>query len=557
MSSPDSQQQIHSQQLDSQAMGPDSSLANLPDSDHAGDDNHAGHHGPSRSVVAGYMVSGGGGHNNNNHQHHLSHKHGPQNHHPHHPQAPPQHHNNQQQQYPYQHGRFSNHHQQRGDSESNLNHVLLITVMNPHYPITCDLIHQICSNYGKVNRIVIFKKNGVQAMVEFDGIESAKRAKSMLSGCDIYSGCCTLRIEYAKPSKLNICRNDSNSYDYTNPNLASRPGGNGAEGQGSNADEHHQTVPGHIMHVQSPHGGGSGGSGAVGGGHGGAGSDHHQSRSIGSGDVNHNAMNHNMAPSHHYHLQAGTQQHNSPPSHGSSINNYGSGYDSYGPANQGAAAAANSVDDHGPPTNHHHHQANSYPRQGHTTGHHHVPQQHQHHRHPRSNMTQGALFSSHHGPVMMLYGLRPDKFNCDRIFNLLCMYGNISKVKFLKSKEGCAMVQMGDGASVERCIDSLNDVALFDTELQISYSKQPFLHDVVQPFILPDGSLSFKDFQGNKNNRFKNPEVASKNRILPPSQVLHFFNAPFGITEDELIHIFQQNTDREPVSIKIFTPKGK
>lgn len=35
-------------------------------------------------------------------------------------------------------------------------------------------------------------------MVEFDSIESAKRAKNVLNGCDIYSGCCTLRVEYAK-----------------------------------------------------------------------------------------------------------------------------------------------------------------------------------------------------------------------------------------------------------------------------------------------------------------------------------------------------------------------
>lgn len=35
-------------------------------------------------------------------------------------------------------------------------------------------------------------------MVEFDCVESAKRAKQELHGCDIYSGCCTLRIEFAK-----------------------------------------------------------------------------------------------------------------------------------------------------------------------------------------------------------------------------------------------------------------------------------------------------------------------------------------------------------------------
>lgn len=34
----------------------------------------------------------------------------------------------------------------------------------------------------------------------FDSIESAKRAKDALNGADIYSGCCTLKIEFAKVS---------------------------------------------------------------------------------------------------------------------------------------------------------------------------------------------------------------------------------------------------------------------------------------------------------------------------------------------------------------------
>ena len=67
--------------------------------------------------------------------------------------------------------------------------------------------------------MVIFKKNGVQARLEFDSLESAQRAKDNLHGCDIYSGCCTLKIEYAKPTKLNVYKNDSESYDFTNPNL--------------------------------------------------------------------------------------------------------------------------------------------------------------------------------------------------------------------------------------------------------------------------------------------------------------------------------------------------
>jgi len=61
-----------------------------------------------------------------------------------------------------------------------------------------DVLYTICNNCGPVQRIVIFRKNGVQAMVEFDSVPSAQRAKASLNGADIYSGCCTLKIEYAK-----------------------------------------------------------------------------------------------------------------------------------------------------------------------------------------------------------------------------------------------------------------------------------------------------------------------------------------------------------------------
>jgi len=89
----------------------------------------------------------------------------------------------------------------------------------------------------------------------------------------------------------------------------------------------------------------------------------------------------------------------------------------------------------------------------------------------------------------------------------------------------------------------------------LSYSKQAFLNDVQQPFDLPDGSASFKDFMGNRNNRFTNPEAASKNRISPPAKVLHFFNAPHGIVEDDVINIFKEHNAPMPNAVKFFQSK--
>ncbi|KAL1381829.1 hypothetical protein pipiens_013318, partial [Culex pipiens pipiens] len=56
----------------------------------------------------------------------------------------------------------------------------------------------------------------VKPVVEHGFIDSATRAREALNGCDIYSGCCTLKIDYAKPEKLNVYKNDTDSsWDYT------------------------------------------------------------------------------------------------------------------------------------------------------------------------------------------------------------------------------------------------------------------------------------------------------------------------------------------------------
>lgn len=158
---------------------------------------------------------------------------------------------------------------------------------------------------------------------------------------------------------------------------------------------------------------------------------------------------------------------------------------------------------------------------------------------------------------MMVYGMEHSKMNSDRLFNLFCLYGNVMRVKFLKSKEGCAMVQMGDPASVEKCVQALNNLTFFGKKMQLSYSKQAFLNDVQQPFELPDGSHSFKDFMGNRNNRFTNPEAANKNRISPPAKVLHFFNAPYGMTEEDIFSIFNAHGAPRPEGVKMFQSKSE
>uniref|UniRef100_A0A8C2WQX8 Heteroous nuclear ribonucleoprotein L n=1 Tax=Cyclopterus lumpus TaxID=8103 RepID=A0A8C2WQX8_CYCLU len=300
-----------------------------------------------------------------------------------------------------------------GDSDDtrSVNNVLLLTVINPIYPITADVLYTICNNCGPVQRIVIFRKNGVQAM----------RAKASLNGADIYSGCCTLKIEYAKPARLNVFKNDQDTWDYTNPNLSGPQGGY----------------------------------------------------------------------------------------HGYSEDNYGMGGRGRGNQRYGQS--------YGPPP----------PEYG-----------------PHAD-----------SPVLMVYGLEPSKVNADKVFNIFCLYGNVERIKFMKSKPGAAMVEMGDCYSVDRAITHLNNNFLFGQKLNVCVSKQQAIVPG-QCYQLEDNTNSFKDFHGSRNNRFTSPEQAAKNRIQHPSNVLHFFNAQPDISPEIFNQACEELGIKSPTSVKLFTGKS-
>ncbi|XP_016928816.1 heterogeneous nuclear ribonucleoprotein L isoform X15 [Drosophila suzukii] len=335
------------------------------------------------------------------------------------------------------------------------NHILLFTIINPFYPITVDVLHKICHPHGQVLRIVIFKKNGVQAMVEFDNLEAATRARENLNGADIYAGCCTLKIDYAKPEKLNVYKNEPDtSWDYT-----------------LSTGKSLFSIPENVVMLES------------------------QPPLLGPG--------------------AAFPPFGAPEYHPTTPENW-----------KGAAIH---------PTGLMKEPAGVVPGRN----------------APVAFTPQGQA----QGAVMMVYGLDHDTSNTDKLFNLVCLYGNVARIKFLKTKEGTAMVQMGDSVAVERCVQHLNNIPVgTGGKIQIAFSKQNFLSEVINPFLLPDHTPSFKEYTGSKNNRFLSPAQASKNRIQPPSKILHFFNTPPGLTEDQLIGIFNIK-DVPATSVRLFPLK--
>ncbi|KDO33175.1 hypothetical protein SPRG_01987 [Saprolegnia parasitica CBS 223.65] len=106
------------------------------------------------------------------------------------------------------------------DPNEAVNRILLVTVQNPLYPITTDLIGKIFSIYGIVEKIVIFAKPvGLQCLVQFSFAHDAENAKNKLDGEAIYPESCYMIISYSNLAELVVKENSLKTRDYTNPTL--------------------------------------------------------------------------------------------------------------------------------------------------------------------------------------------------------------------------------------------------------------------------------------------------------------------------------------------------
>lgn len=120
--------------------------------------------------------------------------------------------------------------QGRGDEP---NRILLVTIHHMLYPITVDVLHQVFSPHGFVEKIVTFQKSaGFQALVQYQLRQSAVSARTALQGRNIYDGCCQLDIQFSNLDELQVNYNNDRSRDFTNPNLPSEQKGRSSHQSG-------------------------------------------------------------------------------------------------------------------------------------------------------------------------------------------------------------------------------------------------------------------------------------------------------------------------------------
>ncbi|NWI15429.1 PTBP3 protein, partial [Crypturellus soui] len=103
--------------------------------------------------------------------------------------------------------------------------VLRIIVENLLYPVTLEVLYQIFSKFGTVLKIITFTKNSqFQVLLQYADPVNAHYAKMALDGQNVYSACCTLRIDFSKLTSLNVRYNNDKSRDFTRLDLPSGDG---------------------------------------------------------------------------------------------------------------------------------------------------------------------------------------------------------------------------------------------------------------------------------------------------------------------------------------------
>ncbi|MFS7937141.1 putative RNA recognition motif domain, nucleotide-binding alpha-beta plait domain superfamily [Helianthus anomalus] len=114
----------------------------------------------------------------------------------------------------------------QGRVDEEPNRILLVTIHHMLYPITVEVLHQVFSPHGYVEKIVTFQKSaGFQALIQFQLRQSAVVARNSLQGRNIYDGCCQLDIQFSNLEELQVNYNNERSRDFTNPSLPSEQKG--------------------------------------------------------------------------------------------------------------------------------------------------------------------------------------------------------------------------------------------------------------------------------------------------------------------------------------------
>ena len=143
------------------------------------------------------------------------------------------------------------------------------------------------------------------------------------------------------------------------------------------------------------------------------------------------------------------------------------------------------------------------------------------------------------GPCLLVSSLPEELANPDSLCNLFGFYGDVVRVKILRNKRDCALVQLSKPHQATLCRNFLDQAKVYGKKICVSFSRMSSIKLPSDIGIEDDAST--KDYSNVRGvHRFRNPNVAQKlmKNLCAPTSVLHVANLAEDVEREALRDYF-------------------
>merc|ERR1719464_1374029 len=137
-------------------------------------------------------------------------------------------------------------------------------------------------------------------------------------------------------------------------------------------------------------------------------------------------------------------------------------------------------------------------------------------------------------PVVMITNLNEDEIDCDKIFTLCGVFGDVQRVKISYHKRDTAFVQLANHRQAKHVVTSLNRMQLYGKMIHVNLSRMTRVKlpkdSPNSAMMFPDAKFLTKDYTNSKRHRYSKKGAGgikySPLSIGQPSHILHIANLP-------------------------------
>jgi hypothetical protein len=154
----------------------------------------------------------------------------------------------------------------------------------------------------------------------------------------------------------------------------------------------------------------------------------------------------------------------------------------------------------------------------------------------------GGNSGAANGPCLLVSSLPEELANPDSLCNLFGFYGDVVRVKILRNKRDCALVQLSKPHQATLCRNFLDQAKAYGKKICVSFSR---MNSIKLPSDIGiEDDASTKDYSNVRGvHRFRNPNVAQKlmKNLCAPTSVLHVANLSEDVDRETLKNYFIEN----------------